>query len=275
MQRMLENGPDPSAGLDQSVRERVEEIGRDTCEEWGGTWDDGVCKPTPLDIPTDHSEKTVILSESGGVEAFERYTDYFDYVLDSRDWSGDGVVLLPCGKQKPIGSSAIHSKKVEALKEAGFHDDFDIVIISEPCTIIPHDMRLSLPAVNYDFPPEFAEEGNAPSVFEVFTDRIAEWIDATDYDTFYPYLIKRHQRKFNSALEKAGRDPRVVEIPGASLNPETMSYSGDRFKSLDDIEAKLNFIRALNDGERTLIDEYDQEVVKFYEDRDEYTYVEA
>lgn len=261
----------PNTGLDDTVRERVEQLDHQTTLEWGGQWNNGTPSVRSLDINTRHIEKTEVRSPEDGRAAFRRYRDFFDYVLSERDADADRAVLLPCGKQKPIGSSTIHQKKLDALAQAGLGpDDVDIVIISEPCTVIPHDMRLTLPAVNYDFPPDFAEQGTAPEVFDVFTDRLAEWLDARDYETVYSYLVKRHQNKLDAAMEKAESPPEMVEVPGASLNRKSESYSGDLFKSVEDIAVKLEFVKAFRDGSTQSgedIGEYDEWVVEFYRER--------
>jgi predicted RNA-binding protein len=177
---------------------------------------------------------------------------------------------------KPIGSSAIHQKKLEALSQAGLTPDADIMIISEPCTVVPHHWRLHRPPVNYDFPPEFTEESSAPAVFDVFTDRIAEFIDSMPYTTYYPYLVAGHQTKFDAALAKAEASPRVIRIPGSSIGLESEALSGDLFKSTTDIVAKLEVIRALKDGDETVdISQYPDGIIEEYAGRSDFTVVDA
>ena len=276
MDRRASAGPgapdmSPNDALQPAVRERVEELDRETCDEWGGVWRDGTCHVFPYPGGEDYSTQTVVESPEDGLAAFEKYTEFFESVLHIWEKDSAAAVLLPCGSTKPIGTSSIHSKKVEALREAAFLPECDLAIVSEPCTIIPHEMRLSRPAVNYEFPPEYTDADDAPEVFEVFTDRLARWLDATRYEVIYPYLVSGHQAKLDAALEKADANPEVVEIPGASLNPETMNYSGDLFKTVDDIATKLEFIKALKGhGNPDLLAEYPDEVREFYQNRDEF-----
>ena len=258
----------PNAGLHPDVRDRVEALDLGTCEEWGGDWVDGVCRVRPLPLAADHSERTVVRSAADGLDAFERYTDFFEYVLETHERTSDTAVLLPCGAQKPIGSSAIHQKKLDALAAAGYRPAGEVIIISEPCTVIPHGMRLSRPAVNYDFPPEYTDPNEAPAVFDIFTDRLARWIDESGYETLVAYLVSGHMEKLDAALEKCDASPKVVRIPGASLGLESMAYSGDLFKSLDDITAKLEFVRAYKDeGDTDLVADRSEEVREFYAER--------
>lgn len=269
--------PSPNEWLQDDVRDRVESLDKQTCTEWGGVWSNETAHVRPLPLDATHQDQTRVRSAADGLAAFERYIDFFEYVLAEFEPTAESAVLVPCGAMKPIGSSAGHQKKVEALKQAGFVPRCDLHIMSEPCTMIPHDMRLTLPAVNYDFPPKYTEQEQAPEVFDVFTDRLATWIDETEYETIYPYLVARHQNKFDAALDKADHDPRVVEIPGASANVEKLvdegdaAYSGDQFKSTTDIAAKLDFIRGFKDlGDDSYVANYPSDVRQFYRSRAEY-----
>lgn len=210
-----------------------------------------------------YAEKTVVRSGSDALEAFERYTKYYNHILNSWSPSSDQLVLVPCGSSKPIGSSTIHQKKVRAIKNGGLNDA-DIVIVSEPCTIVPPKYRLSLPAANYDFPPEYTIQNDYPEVFELFTDRLAEWLDATEYQEIYPYLISGHQNKFDAAYEKMDANPSVFNIPSASYNPETESYSGDLFKSQREMNQKVRAVCKFKSGMDVTVD---SQYAEFYKNR--------
>ena len=262
---------DPNATLLPEVRDRVETIDQTTCNEWGGIYRDDTCFVQDSEFTADYGTPTVVRSVDDALNGFEKYTEWFEYVLNEFEPKSDACILLPCGATKPIGSSAIHQKKVQALKETDFYPRCDIIIISEPCTIVPHGMRLYRPTVNYDFPPEYTDQNDAPEVFNVFTDRIARFIDEMPYDTYYPYLVQGHQRKFDAAIKKADSNPRVVRIPGSSLGLSSHKLSGDLFKSLEDMTTKLEMIRALADlDEPSLIGHHDDAVVDFYTNREEY-----
>ena len=270
-----EQSTDPNQHLPDEVRERVERLDRDTCEEWGGIWHDETAHVRES-VSTSYNTPTKVRSPSDARAAFSKYTDWFEFVLDAHEPQSDKCVLLPCGANKPIGSSAIHQKKVQALKDADFYPECDIIIISEPCTVVPHDMRLHVAPTNYDFPPEFTERDTAPEVFETFTDRIAQFIDEMPYETYYPYLVQGHQEKFDTALEKATSNPRVVRIPGSSLGLDSHNLSGDLFKSLEDITTKLEMVRALADeDDPSLVAHHPDDVCEFYADRDDYAPVPA
>lgn len=238
----------PNEFLDDNVRQLVEQIAPETCVEWGGDWIDGTCRVRSVPH-LGHATKSVVRSGVDAAEAFHYYTGFSDHVLKTWSKDSDTVVLLPCGSTKPIGVSAIHRKKLHALRRAGYRPQHDLAVVSEPCTIIPHDMRLSLPAVNYDFPPEFTDPDDYPKVFEVFTDRLAEWIDGTGYDRIVDYLIKGHREKLDAALEKCDSEPEVIRVPGSSIGLDSGKVCGDLFRSVDDIAAKLRFVRAWELGE--------------------------
>lgn len=249
------------------VCDRLANIDEKTCQEWGGKWlpaiEKATVKPLPIEAPYD--EPTRVESVADANLAFEKYTRFFEYVLENHTESNDEAVLLPCGSQKPIGASGIHQKKLNALENAGYTSDCDIAIVSEPCTIIPHDMRLSRPAVNYDFPPKYTEAARAPEVFDVFTTRLSTWLDHISYSRIYAYLVKGHMNKLEAALSKANSPPEIITIPGASLNPDTENYSGDLFKSTEDVSKKLSCIRASIRSDEDHEDS--QELVEFYSDK--------
>lgn len=267
----------PNESLLSDVRTRVESFSVSKCVDWGGQVRDGRCEVTPFaPNPGAYAETTIVRSVEDALAAFDAYTAWFEFVLSNFEPQSESCVLLPCGAMKPIGSSAIHQKKLEALSQAGLTPDADIMIISEPCTVVPHHWRLHRPPVNYDFPPEFTEESSAPAVFDVFTDRIAEFIDSMPYTTYYPYLVAGHQTKFDAALAKAEASPRVIRIPGSSIGLESEALSGDLFKSTTDIVAKLEVIRALKDGDETVdLSQYPDGIIEEYAGRSDFTVVDA
>lgn len=236
--------------LDSKTQDNISKIPDKFFEDWGrnGVWDscDG-----------QYTEKTTVHDGDSAVDAFEKYTDYFDSVLDSWSPSSNSLVLVPCGSSKPIGSSTIHQKKIQAIKQGGL-SDADIVIVSEPCTVVPPEYRLSLAAANYDFPPQYTVKEDYPAVFEIFTDRLAEWLTEMNYETIYPYLISGHQNKFDCAMDKLDTDPSVHDIPSASYNPRTGSYSGDRFKTLSDMIEKVKAVCSIkaNSSSVTVNEDY-------------------
>lgn len=262
----------PNNCLDEEVKMRVESLERHTVEEWGGIWKDGKGHVRLLEgMEEDYCDKTIVRSCREGVDAFKKYTDFFEYVLINGEANSDCAVMLPCGSKKPIGYSGIHRKKIEALRMAGFLPRCDLVIVSEPAGIVPHDMRLTLPPVNYDFPPKYAERERCPKVFDIFTDRIATWMESRNYSKIYPYLINRHQNKFDEALRKTTANPEVVEIPGSSLNPNNLDYSSDRMKTTEQIATKLDFVRGLKDLEDARhVSHYPEEVKNFYRNHRQY-----
>jgi len=220
--------------IDSDTNSNIDKIPHNLLDKWSknGLW-------SPFDEK--YTSKTCINDGETALNAFHKYTDYYKKVSDEWKSSSNTLVLLPCGSSKPIGSSTIHQKKVTAIRDAGL-ENADIVVISEPCVIVPPEYRLSLPAVNYDFPPEYTQKEKYPEVFELFTNRLAKWLDAMNYDTIYPYLIKGHMNKFEAALEKMKTNPTVYSIPSASYNPNTNSYSGDRFKKQKDITDKVKAV---------------------------------
>jgi len=232
------------AHLDSETQSNIDNIPESYIDAWGN---DGVWAP----LDGKYAENTTVDSGSSAIDAFEFYTAYFEHICEWEPTS-DTAVFVPCGATKPIGASTLHQKKVRAIREGGF-DDADIIIISEPCAIVPPEYRLSLPAANYDFPPEYTVAEEYPSVFEVFVERIAVWLDAMAYDVVVPYLISGHQKKFDAALELLDTSPSVVTIPTASYNPETDSYSGDMFKKQRDMSYKVKAVRKYKHGDLSVV----------------------
>lgn len=242
--------------LDTNTKDNIEKIPDSFFAEWGkdGVWDacDGMYK-----------NKTVIQNGEDALNAFKHYTTYFEKILQSWSKSSDTLVLVPCGSSKPIGSSTIHQKKIKAIRQGGL-PNADIVIVSEPCTVVPPVYRLSLAAANYDFPPQYTDKNDHPEVFNLFTDRLAKWLDKMDYDTIYPYLISGHKSKFDVAVEKMNSNPTIHSIPSASYNPETESYSGDRFKKQSDMIQKVKAVCAIKANQDIQVAE---NYKKFYQGR--------
>lgn len=246
----------PRHELDEETRDSLSRIPDQLFDAWGrsGVW-------APFDGK--YAEKTEVRSGQDARDAFETYTAYFERVLADWSPSSDTLVLLPCGSSKPIGSSTIHQKKVQAIRDGGL-TDADIVVMSEPCTVVPPEYRLSLPAANYDFPPEYTEQDAYPAVFETFASRLATWLDAMDYDRIFPYLISGHMNKFNAALDRLETSPAVYRVPSASYNPTSESYAGDRFKKQEEMTMKVRGVRKHRVGATVeLPDEYDS----FYQTR--------
>lgn len=220
--------------LDSETQENVQALPDSLYESWGR---DGVWSPCSGCFV----EKTVVESGRDARVAFLKYTRYFFDVL--RDWTPDSncVVLLPCGVKKPIGASAGHQKKLQAIRDGGL-EKADVVVVSEPCTVVPPEYRLSLPAANYEFPPEYTARDSYPNVFNVFVERLALWLDEMGYDYVFAYLIRGHMNKFDAAVELMESSPEIVRIPSASFNPDSESFSGDRFKSLNDMMWKVRAV---------------------------------
>jgi Queuine tRNA-ribosyltransferases, contain PUA domain len=252
--------------LKPEVRSRVIELDNDRANTWGADIKDNTPTVSPVVNTEKYRNRTTVGSAQEGIEAFEKYTEYFDYILSNWSPSSDKLVMVPCGSKKPIGSSSIHQKKIKAIRNAEYLKDADLVIMSEPCTVIPHEMRLSLPAVNYDFPPEYTEETKAEKVFNIFVRRLADWLEECNYDEIYPYLVSRHMNKFDAAVEMSDVSPDVYKIPGASYNADTDSYSGDLFKSQDDVNEKVLAVVALKSGKSPQAKTSD-ECIDFYRNR--------
>lgn len=244
------------SSLDTETRENLNRIPNNLYDKWGrdGLW-------SPFDGR--YQDKTVVRDGDDAIKAFEKYTEYFEHVLNSWDSTSDTVVLVPCGSSKPIGSSTLHQKKVQAIRDGGF-TEADIVVVSEPCTVVPPDYRLSMPAANYDFPPQYTVREDYPKVFDVFVNRLAKWIDEMDYDLVVPYLISGHQNKFDAAVEQIDTSPEIIEIPSASYNPDSESYSGDRFKKQREITWKVKAVRKYKLGDNVSLPDI---VDDFFRDR--------
>jgi predicted RNA-binding protein len=224
--------------LADEVRSRVESLDRDLCTEWGGEWIGDTATVTNPAGET-YRDRTVVRSVQDALDAFEKYEQYAQHVLATFEPSNPDAVMLPCGANKPIGSSSIHRRKLDALEAAGYTDTCDTLILSEPCTIVPHNERLTLAAANYDFPPEYTDRNTAPAVHAEFAERVARFIDSTDYGTIYAYLPAGHWSVLESALDRTDGSTDVVRVPGASFNPETGSFCGDLMQSAETIAAKL------------------------------------
>ncbi|TFF68150.1 hypothetical protein EU520_00775 [Candidatus Thorarchaeota archaeon] len=70
---------------------------------------------------------------------------FTESVLKSWIPSGRPILFVPCSKKKPVQDSPSHKKLFHR-----FRDACDMLILSEPMTVIPYD-RFDYPA--YDYPP--------------------------------------------------------------------------------------------------------------------------
>lgn len=222
--------------LDPETKDNINGLDSDLCDSWspsGCIW--SPCNGKYID-------KTVVRSGDDAINAFQEYTDYFTHILTEWSPDSDSLVLVPCGSEKPIGASSNHQKKISAIQKGGI-DDADIVAMSEPCVVVPPKYRLSIPAVNYDFPPKYTNPENGyKRVFNIFADRLSIWLTAMEYDYIYTYLITGHKRKFDEAVSIANIEANIIDIPGASYNPESDSYSGDMFKKESDVVNKVKAV---------------------------------
>lgn len=250
--------------LSENTLGNLKTISREKCEEWGGEWVDGEAHVTKIDsLSTDYTRKTEVRSEKDAIEAFEHYEEYFTHVLDRDTENNEFAVFLPCGSQKPIGSSSVHKKKLNALEASGLLEVADVYIMSEPCVIVPHDERLKVPPTNYDFPPEYTSKEDCPQVFELFVEKLTMFLEEKDYDTIFSYLVEGHQNKMDEAVQNT--DVEQVKIPGASYNPETENCSGDYFKSVEDMALKIKATIEIKHESGWLPETTEDKVLEYYQ----------
>lgn len=212
------------------------DLDRETCRRWGGKYANGKCKPSFFNEK--YKEKTTVRNCKDALQAFKKYTDYFNYVKQ-QPRKNNKALFLPCAAKKPIGIAGDARKKIDAIESLGIDDYFDVLILSEPATVIPNNERLLEPAINYDFPPKYAKKENCPRVFEVFTDRLAEFLELRNYDKVFTYLIKHHNCIFQEGMNKASVGTMVEEVPSSSYSEKAGRRISDRFATLEQIQKKL------------------------------------
>lgn len=257
------NVENPNKVIDEDTKSNLSTVDKESCVEWGGQWENDEPKLTWMDTGEDYSKKTVVRSGEDAIKAFEKYEEYFERVLEENEQKNNYAVLIPCGSQKPIGCSSIHKKKLNALEKSGLLEEADLYIMSEPCTIVPHNWRLRVPPVNYDFPPEYTVEEDYPQVFEKFVNNLVRFFEEYNYEKVFSYLVEGHQNKMDEAIKKVSTEQ--VRIPGASYNPETENCSGDYFKSTEDIVLKILATLDIKTKQDRLPKSTPQDVVEYYE----------
>lgn len=247
----------------EDTKQNLSKMDKETCLDWGGEWDESGAVPHRVDLDGDFDNPTVVRSGEDALSAFEKYGCWLDYVIENHDEQCDNAVFIPCGSEKPIGTSSIHKQKLQALSNSGLTDIADVYIMSEPCVVVPHHWRLYLPPVNYDFPPQYTSKEEYPEVFQRFVGGLQRFLEEKEYSTVFSYLVKGHQNKMDEVINKT--DTRQVKIPGASYNPDTGNYSGDYFKSTEHMTLKVASTLELNgfDSEKDV----SPDIMNFYEER--------
>jgi len=92
---------------------------------------------------------------------------WFRFVMDNWRPRHETVILIPCASTKPFHMSITHRNFLRHLWDAWLNDKIDLVIVSEPLTVIPAEYDYPEPIYPiYDYPPNLIKEKNDFSKIE-------------------------------------------------------------------------------------------------------------
>lgn len=86
-------------------------------------------------------------------------TKWFEFVMDNWEPRHDVVILIPCASTKPFHKSVTHRNFLRNLWVAWLNDEIDLVIVSEPLTVVPAEYDYPEPIYPiYDYPPSLIKK---------------------------------------------------------------------------------------------------------------------
>ncbi len=91
----------------------------------------------------------------------EESDKWFRFVMKQWKPRHDTVILIPCASTKPFHRSVTHRNFLRYLWQAWLKDRIDLVIVSEPLTIVPAEYDYPEPIYPlYDYPPDLIKKEN-------------------------------------------------------------------------------------------------------------------
>ncbi|MBD3405890.1 MAG: hypothetical protein GF411_07150 [Candidatus Lokiarchaeota archaeon] len=151
-------------------------------------------------------------------------TEFTQSVLETWKPNGKPILFVPCSKKKPIQQSHSHKQMFHRFEEKA-----QILIISEPMTIIPYD-RFDYP--HYDYPPMalWKIEGEA----DKFTARLGQFLSLKRLNELNCYFMLPHHHLL--ILWKAWK-----KVFGNLVNLDGYAYSqATRWFFIQKLEESLN-----------------------------------
>ncbi len=130
---------------------------------------------------------------------------WFQFVINNWRPRHDNVVLVPCAKTKPFHRSITHRNFLKNLWESWLNDEIDLVIVSEPLTVVPAEY--DYPEAQYplyDYPPALIKEGNGFTKLEkrIWRYRFTLFMRLIDKNNCYFILYPYHRAILGGILEK-------------------------------------------------------------------------
>ncbi len=108
--------------------------------------------------------------------------DFTRSVLQSWQPTGKPILFVPCSKSKPIQESVSHKQLFHR-----FRDNCDLLILSEPMTIIPYS-RYDYPDYNYPPGALWRIKGQA----DIFKARLKRFLIEKELDRYSCYFLTPH-----------------------------------------------------------------------------------
>jgi len=133
-------------------------------------------------------------------------SEWFEFIRKNWHPSTGKVVLIPCSSKKPYHSSVTHTffSQLWRLWRDG---KIDLVIVSEPLTVVPAEFDFPKPKYPlYEYPPSFIKQKNgiAEKERKIWRERMETFLRRNSAEYFfilYPY----HRLIFGDILENHAR----------------------------------------------------------------------
>ncbi len=129
---------------------------------------------------------------------------WYECVL--REWKprSNLIILIPCARRKPYHKSVTHRYFFKKVWELWKKDMCDLVILSEPLTVVPAEYDYPCPKYPlYDYPPAIIKKKNHFSKSEVaiWRSRLRRFLSIHNQHACYFILYKYHRKLLGDILE--------------------------------------------------------------------------
>lgn len=142
--------------------------------------------------------------------------EWFRFVISKWRPKHDTVILIPCASTKPFYKSITHRNFLKPLWKAWLNDEIDLVIVSEPLTVVPAEFDYPNPIYPiYDYPPEIIKEESDFSKLErsIWRYRLTLFMRLIGQRNCYFILYPYHRAIIGSILERFCVNGIYVERP--------------------------------------------------------------
>jgi len=126
---------------------------------------------------------------------------WFNYVMENWSPKTNIIVFVPCASKKPYHSSITHKCFFKKLWNLWFTGKIDLVIVSEPLTVVPANFDYPIMKYpEYDYPPRIIKKN--PVEQEIWRKRLNAFLNKHIKIRKYAILYKYHKEILGNILRK-------------------------------------------------------------------------